>query len=650
MTSDLLKTSLAAHRAGDLASAERGYRDILATRSDDAEALHLLAVIRMQQGRPAEALPLAEKSVTHDPTPAKPWNTLGGCLAALGRAPDAITAFRRAVANDADFAAARVNLANLLHDAGAEAEAETHLRLVLKANPDDAAAHNNLGSVLHAMGRGDEAETEFAHALRLAPTMPEARLNLGIRARETGDVELTRTMLAGIGRSGPRLLHDTALPAILANDADIDHWRKQYEQGLDALTERPASIVDPLAEIGQLPQFYLGYHGRDDRPLQEKLAAALSVACPSLRFQAEHCKPGQWQPGKRLRLGIVSRHLYNHTIGKLMQGLLAGLSQSGMDVFVFFLGQRNDEVSTRIAATSHSVRLPSRLDQARTTLAEARLDILLYPDIGMEPITYFLAHSRLAPLQMVTWGHPITSGLPSMDLFVSADSIEPVGAEVHYSEKLVRLPHPPLCYDRPPPVKPLDVVRLGLQTGGKLVVCPQTLFKFHPQFDALVAMVLRATPSARLILIEGRADWRRHLTARFATTLPDVADRIDFVPRLSQHDFIGLCAAADLMIDIPHWAGGNTTLEGLSTGTPIVTLPGPFMRGRFTAGLLGKAGLQTLIASDTADYVAKTAAILADPQPWRPLVRDRAASLYADPLAAPAFAALLREQMELARN
>lgn len=650
MTSDLLQTSLAAHRAGDLVTAERGYRHILAISPDHAEALHLLAVIRMQQGRPAEALTLAEKSVAHDPIPAKPWNTLGGCLAALGRPHDAIAAFRRAVAHDADFAAARLNLANLLHDAGAGTEAETHLRLVLKANPDDAAAHNNLGSVLHAMGRGDEAETEFAHALRLAPAMPEVRLNLGIRARETGNVALTQTMLAGIARSGPRLLHDTALPAILADDADIDHWRKRYEQGLDALAERPASIVDPLAEIGQLPQFYLGYHSRNDRPLQEKLAAALIAACPSLYFQAEHCKPGQWQPGKRLRLGIVSRHLYNHTIGKLMQGLLAGLSQGGMDVFVFFLGQRDDEVSARIAATSHAVRLPSRLSQARAIIAEARLDILLYPDIGMEPITYFLAYSRLAPVQMVTWGHPVTTGLPSMDLFVSADSIEPIGAEAHYSEKLVRLPHPPLCYDRPPPTASLDLARLGLRTGGKRVVCPQTLFKFHPQFDALMAMVLRATPSARLVLIEGRADWRQHLTARFATSLPDVADRIDFVPRLSQHDFIGLCAAADLMIDIPHWAGGNTTLEGLSTGIPIVTLPGPFMRGRFTAGLLGKAGLETLIASDAADYVAKTAAILADPQPWRPLVRERAASLYADSLAAPAFAALLREQMELARN
>lgn len=650
MIPDLRHTSLAAHRTGDLITAERGYGQMLAIRPDDAETLHLLAVVRMQQGRPVEALPLVEKSVAHDPTPAKPWNTLGGCLAALGRSHDAIAAFRQAVARDGDFAAARVNLATLLHESGAGPEAETQLRRALDVNPDDAAAHNNLGSVLHAMGRGDEAEAEFSHALRLAPALPEARLNLGIRARENGDVALTRTMLAETDRSGPRLLRDTALPAILADDADIDRWREHYEHGLDALATRPDSIGDPLAEIGQLPQFYLGYHSRDDRPLQEKLAAALAVACPSLRFQAEHCKAGRWQPGKRLRLGIVSRHLYSHTIGKLMQGLLAGLGQSGMDVFVFFLGQRDDEVSARIAASGHPVRLPPRLNQARAIIAEARLDILLYPDIGMEPITYFLAHARLAPVQAVTWGHPITTGLPNMDIFLSADSIEPLGAETHYSEKLVRLPHPPLCYDRPPPVPPMDLPRLGLKAGGKLVVCPQTLFKFHPHFDTLIAMVLRTTPSARLVLIEGRADWRRHLTTRFAAGFPDVIDRIDFVPRLSQQDFIGLCAAADLMIDIPQWAGGNTTLEGLSTGTPIVTLPGPFMRGRFTAGLLAKVGLETLIACDSADYVAKAAAILTDPRPWRSLVQDRAAGLYNDPLAAPSFAAILRELMEAARN
>ncbi|MCA1909578.1 MAG: tetratricopeptide repeat protein [Magnetospirillum sp.] len=647
----LLAKALSAHRAGDLATAEPVYARLLEIDPDDAEVLHLSAVIYLQKGRALEALPLAQASTVIDSAQAKPWNTLGSCLAALGRQDEAIAAFRKAIAIDADFTPGRANLANLLNQTGASAEAEEQLRRIIASNPQDAAAHNNLGSALHAQGRGDEAEAEFREALRLAPTLPEARLNLGIRARENGNADEARTLLASLTHSGGKLLHDTILPAIIPDAASIDSLRQRYERGLDSLMERPGSISDPLVEIGQLPQFYLGYHSRDDRPLQEKLARALRLACPSLDFTAPHCRPGQWRPGKRLRVGVVSRHLYNHTIGKLMEGLLRGLSGPDAQTFVFFLGGRDDAVTARISAQAdHAAQLPSVLPLARAMLAEAKLDVLLYPDIGMEPLTYFLAHARLAPVQITTWGHPVTTGLPHVDIFLSAEAMDPPGSEAHYSEKLLRLPHPALCYARPQAVTPMDRAALGLPATGRLVVCPQTLFKFHPDFDRLIGGVLRSRSDARLVLIEGKDLWRRQLEQRFRASIPDVAERIVFVPRLSQHDFIALIAAADLMIDIPQWAGGNTTLEALSSDTPIVTLPSPFMRGQLTAAMLLRAGLDDLVAKDEDQYVAKAAAILDDPAPWRILVRRHSDALYGEQGDAARLSAVFRSQVEEARK
>jgi CRISPR-associated protein Csy1 len=60
---------------------------------------------------------------------------------------------------------------------------------------------------------------------------------------------------------------------------------------------------------------------------------------------------------------------------------------------------------------------------------------------------------------------------------------------------------------------------------------------------------------------------------------------------------------ADVVLDTPRWSGGNTSIDAFAAGTPVVTLPGRFMRGNQTAGMLALMGLQGLIAEDPEDYV-----------------------------------------------
>ena len=70
------------------------------------------------------------------------------------------------------------------------------------------------------------------------------------------------------------------------------------------------------------------------------------------------------------------------------------------------------------------------------------------------------------------------------------------------------------------------------------------------------------------------------------------------------------------MLDTLHWSGGNTSLDALACGLPIVTLPGAFMRGRQSAGMLGLLDVAELIARDRADYSAISARLIADAG-WR---------------------------------
>jgi predicted O-linked N-acetylglucosamine transferase (SPINDLY family) len=241
----------------------------------------------------------------------------------------------------------------------------------------------------------------------------------------------------------------------------------------------------------------------------------------------------------------------------------------------------------------------------------------------MSPLTYFLAFARLAPVQCVSWGHPDTTGIANLDYFLSCDAMEPDGAERHYSETLVRLPGPTICYERPVVDGLKDRTELGLPEQAHLYVFPQSPFKFHPDFDAVLIELLRRDPLGRLVLLQGtHPEIGRLLTDRVTATAPAMRARIILLPPLPRGDFLAVLATADVMLDPLHYSGGNSSLEALAFGTPIVTWPGAFMRGRHTAGFYRLMGLDDGVARDVDHYIDLAHRLGTDPA-WRAAVRGR---------------------------
>jgi predicted O-linked N-acetylglucosamine transferase (SPINDLY family) len=232
----------------------------------------------------------------------------------------------------------------------------------------------------------------------------------------------------------------------------------------------------------------------------------------------------------------------------------------------------------------------------------------------MEPVSYFLAFSRLAPVQCVTWGHPVTTGIDTVDYFISSEHQETPDSEHYYSEKLVRLSALPACYYAPPDIDSTKGrADYGLPEGCWLYLCPHSLFKFHPEFDEIIAAILRRDPTGTFVLMEGHyPQWTVHLKERFTGTMPDVADRVTFLPRLGYADYLRVMQLADVMLDPLHFGGGKTSLDALSLGVPIVTLPGKLMRGRATYACYRKMDVLDCVASSKEDYVEKAVAIATD--------------------------------------
>ena len=223
--------------------------------------------------------------------------------------------------------------------------------------------------------------------------------------------------------------------------------------------------------------------------------------------------------------------------------------------------------------------------------------------------------------------------------------MEPPDGAAHYTERLVMLPGIGTRYRMPEVPADATRDRFGLPARGPLLLCPQSLFKIHPDNDALFARVLRELPAARLVCFKGRDP---QLSAQYQGRLEAAgiaADRVCMLPQCAHDDFLRINALCDVMVDTLHWSGGNTSLDALACALPIVTLPGRFMRGRQSAGMLRLMGIDELVARDADDYV-RIVARLVDDAAWRGAltarIREGRARVFDDPAPSAALAEFLR--------
>lgn len=536
---------------------------------------------RLQRARRLQdAKSVFERILQVDPACVEAWHGLGQLAADAGAWDAAVNILARAVGLAPTAAELRMLYAQALKQAGRDEAACAEWLTICGLLPERADCWESLGILQQAIGRTGEAATAYRRANALQPS-------LGLRAK-----------LA------------TLISPIIASRDEMLAERKRMEDSLDELllaSDLGGSLGDPMRS-GLWTNFYLAYHGLGNRTLQTKTAAMYRRLLPSLDYVAGHCLVPRPAGGK-IRVGLISRFLHNHSIGRTSRGLFAQLSRDEFDVTAIFIGPFVNDAYSRFIRqhAARSIVVPQELAAARGLIEAQRLDILFYQDIGMEPFGYFLAYSRLAPVQCVSFGHPDTSGIPTIDWFVSGDHYETPGASAHYSERLFQLRNVGSLayYYRPQlPEAPKRRSEFGLADGTPIYICPQNLFKFHPDMDDLIAAILHRDPRGRVVVIEGKIGyWSELMRRRWDASMADVLERVIFLPRMPATDYLNLIALADVMLDTVHFNGMNTSLEAFSVGTPVVTLPGEFQRGRHTQAMYRRMGLVDCIAGSAADYV-----------------------------------------------
>ena len=178
--------ALRLHQAGRLEEAEAAYTEILVSKPDHVDALHLLTTLRLQQGRAADALALADKVIALAPDAADAHGNRGTALQALQRTGEAATAFRRAIFIAPDAAHHHYNLGNALRADGDKSGAAAAYRQAVTLAPGLVAAQSNLGATLSELGLFEDAAAHCLQAVEQAPDFADGHYNLGNAYREQG--------------------------------------------------------------------------------------------------------------------------------------------------------------------------------------------------------------------------------------------------------------------------------------------------------------------------------------------------------------------------------------------------------------------------------------------------------------------------------
>jgi predicted O-linked N-acetylglucosamine transferase (SPINDLY family) len=554
---------------------------------------------------------------------------------------------------------ARANLAICLRDGGDLPRAAREIAAHLSAHPDDAEAGLVQAEIELAAGRRDSAaglleallakpSPELPRGARLALALAKAglaepaadeieratqeQLPIAFEAAEAirreGEPGATRRAFASLSA---KLRQDGRVPALRADIAaelhldplpldrgEISAQRKAFAAGLDRLEARwdgaALAQLQPALEQAAWSNFYLAYHGENDRALQSRYGDFLArVAARLLPLPT----PAANAAGP-LRVGFLSSSFRECTAGNYFGRWPGLLAEAGFEVSLFQLGPLRDATTERIAQGLHRfVFHEAGLDELARAIHAAGLDLLIYPELGMDMRLLPLAALRLAPRQAMAWGHPVSSGLPHIDACFSCADMEGEDAAAHYRERLLPLPGLGVDYLRPPAPEPGPLP--ALPEGPRLLV-PQSSFKLHPDNDAVIAAIAARLPAARILLFRApQPRWQQRLAQRLDRALraagADPHTQLHWLDETDRATYLRINQACDLMLDSLHWSGGNTSLDALACGLPVLTCPGRFLRGRQSLAMLRRLGLEADLVATTPEALSMRAAtLLAEPE------------------------------------
>jgi predicted O-linked N-acetylglucosamine transferase (SPINDLY family) len=632
------------------AAAADYFRRVTRLQPLDAAAHRRLAHAEFEAGQFAAAIAAYRRAIELEPRHARAHNNLGRVLEQVGDLSGAAACYGAALQIDTHYTIAHGNLINCVRrllGSRQAAQALDATAMLLALQPASADGWLLRGEAFEMLERSEEALAACEHAIALRPadaTALFARANLRRgRGDAPGAVAGFREALQANPSYEPARIGAAVaeIPALPWSAAEAAASLERFESALHALDAdlQRTPCADATALVGAIQPFYLAYQEINCRELladHGRICAALMRSWRRDNVPGEDAGPNpdaDSEPVRKrgaarikLRVAFVAAQIGTHAVyNAITRGWLLNLDRKRFIVEVFDLGGI-DDAETVIARSS-----ADHFEQGRRTTrqwAQAILrrspDVIIYPEVGMDQTTLQLAALRLARTQIVSWGHPVTSGLPTLDYFLSAGAFEPADAADHYTERLIALPKLGVHQDppRPDPTNPA-----ARRAAGPVFVCAGTPFKYAPRHDSVLTAIAERLGRCQFHFFnyrDGELTPRlfERLRQAFAAAGLRADDFLVLRPWAAPGEFRAFLRSADVFLDTLGFSGFNTVMQAVECGLPIVTHRGRFMRGRLGSGILGQLSLDDLVAESPERYVDQAVALAGSPEA-RGRVRER---------------------------
>lgn len=634
------------------------YKKALKIDPNLADAYYNIGVIFQTRREYDEAEVNYKKSLQINPASADAYYNLGLIFQKRGQINEATTYYEKVLQNNPNFTEAYNNLGILSQKRSQLDKAIAYFQKAIMLNPYNSSAYNNIGNVLDEKNQTDEAVNYYKKAIEVNPDFADAYYNMGNALRHQGknqealnayDMALTKKPNYVAAKWA---FCTSQLSIIYADFSSIQIFRNNYLDELNKLRhtiklDTPEDIEAAADAIGKQLPFFLAYQGFNDRKLQQLygdlVCRIMALKYPSFVNANKPIMPPH-SKRRRIRVGIISGFFCIHSNWKIpIKGWIENLGRTRFDLYAYYTRKKKDRVTS--LANQYFKRFVCdvfNFEELCKIIKEDKLHVLIFPEIGMDPVTVRLAALKLAPVQCSSWGHPETSGFPTIDYFLSSELMEPPSAEDHYTEQLVRLPNLSIYYT-PLNVTPVKASRetFGLRSKSIVYLCCQSLFKYLPQYDDIYPRIAERINNCQFVFISYPKSnlitehFKIRLTKTFKEFGLDPNEYIVFLPPLDSGHYKAINCLADIYLDSIGWSGSNTTLEAIECDLPIVTFPGELMRSRHSYAILKMMGMTDTIGMTVDQYIS-IAVKLGQNQKWRHHVSHKIAGnkhrLYHDKL------------------
>jgi len=486
---------------------------------------------------------------------------------------------------------------------------------LLKDFPDNLSILRNISIAYAFSGAYQRAEESIRKIIKIKPDEPFAYQTLASILKNQDKIEdMIKVINEGLKKNLINKKWDLQKkllsPLIVRDKKEIDSYRKKIEKGLEEIISSGIKLDYDNDQVVSPPLFELTYSDKDNKEINKKIVKALKKIYQPLNHKITISK----KSNNKIKIGFISEFFTDHTIGKLFKNLIFSLDLKFFDIVIYHSnktkrGKIFEEFQNKKGFKNEI--LPIKLINKIKIIEKEKFDILFYPDIGMSIEFYFLSLVRLAKYQIMSWGHPETTGSESIDFFLCSKNLITDDSYKFYTEKFLIIDKLPMIYDKPNIKNKLNHKDLSKKN---IYSCPQTLFKFHPDFDDYLFDILKKDKKAILYLLKDiHKVYYLKLLQRFKKNKNFDSDRVIFLDPLNLSQFINHLGTSSVLLDPIYFGSGNSFHESMFYGTQTVTCPTKYIKSRIVSAAYIQMGVKNPpIVKNKDDYVDKAIEIAND--------------------------------------